>query len=88
MGESDHNLQIQKNFYQAIEEPPEESTRRRGCRCRLDGSVIKLIGATLCIAGAIATCTLRVTRKHPVVSYWYITPSNQPDMYGTICEDN
>ena len=58
MGESDHNLQIQQqNFHQAIEEPLEEPTRRRGCRCRLDGSVIKFIGATLCIAGAIATCT-------------------------------
>ena len=57
MGESDQNLHIQRrDGYESIEEPLEESERRRGCRCRLDGSVIKLIGATSCIAGGIATC--------------------------------
>ena len=59
MGESDRTMHIQRRGdYESIEEPLEESEKRRGCRCKLDGSVIKLIGATLCIAGAIATCTL------------------------------
>lgn len=59
MGESDQTMHIQRRGdYESIEEPLEGSEKRRGCRCKLDGSVIKLIGATLCIAGAIATCTL------------------------------
>ena len=65
MGESDHYLQIQQQSrYESIEEPLEESERRRDCRCKLDGSVIKLIGATFCIAGAIATCTCVYTCTH------------------------
>ena len=65
MGESDHYLQIQQQSrYESIEEPLEESERRRDYRCKLDGSVIKLIGATFCIAGAIATCTCVYTCTH------------------------
>lgn len=73
MGESDHRLHVQqRDSYKSIEEPLEESEgRRESCRCRLDGSVVKLIGASFCIAGAIATCKYS---KHRTLSHYvYIT---------------